>query len=196
MAVERSAVSGRVLLLACAALLAGPTPSSYGGGSTPLNLDSARASEVVGGVGANIVWPGANNWGQSYDNLRFTSCQNTMMNAAGHNNDDYAHIYVVETLACWNGLHLPNSNGKKWTAIVDTEGPQGGKEFRGTTVLSHELGHTQGLGHVTASWANCGAGSNLNRNLMCLNGGRLLQNSSLPQQCDIIRSSTGFHDFN
>src|SRR5690606_38376500 len=39
--------------------------------SHALRLADAQAQAVIGGMAADILWPNADNYGQSYDNLRF-----------------------------------------------------------------------------------------------------------------------------
>lgn len=95
-------------------------------------VPAAEAQSVVGGVGADIVWPGANNWYQSYDNLRFkvelTAAPNSdyvvrmMSDAGGTGTETLLHFDGNgEALFHRRTRTWPTAQGQKFDLVIQYE---------------------------------------------------------------------------
>jgi hypothetical protein len=121
-------------------------------------------------------------------------CFDRFFAASGQINNDYAHVYVTDTMGCNADTYRFRTLGNRIFIVASNSTGAWYNEDLGTRILAHELGHGLGLAYVDHPWSSCDSGQAVNRNLMCSNAGRLLQGSQPPQQCANIRNSSGYLD--
>ncbi len=112
------------------------------------------------------------------------SCRNEFYDNYKNDSANVHVVYIKRNQSNgWAGAHLKSGNSYSITIREDWE-----NNSDLDALLAHEVGHTYVGGHTTGTCGN----SRTNRNLMCSNVGRIMNNT----QCDAAKNSGRYQDRN